>query len=100
MFDAISRAFTAFFSMLTRLCGAGEKAAGAVDNLAGWAEESSATFHDEAKHNRALSLEEAAFKRTQKKKELAALVAAADAEASTVIAQAAGKGAKSGALAS
>lgn len=100
MFNAITAAFTAFFSMITKLCGAGEKAAGAVDELAGWANESAAAFHDESKHNRQLTLEEMAFKRSQKKKELDALRQAAEAETTTVISQAKGKGATAAVAAS
>lgn len=80
MFNAISTALVAFFNMITTFCHAGEKVARASDNLAGWAEESTATFHDEAKHNRSVSLEEAAFKREQRRKELDAARQAADAK--------------------
>jgi hypothetical protein len=85
MFNTIGVAITAFFNMITVLCGAGEKAAGAVDHLAGWGKEAAATFEDEAKSDRALSLEEQAFKRAMRKKELEAKRIAADAEADAVI---------------
>lgn len=94
MFNTIANAINAFFNMITVLCGAGEKAAGAVDHLAGWGKEAAATFEDEAKHDRALSLEEMQFKRAQRKKELDALRLAADAATTTAIAQATSKGAK------
>lgn len=70
MLNTVFASIAAFFTMLTTFFQAGEKVAKATDNLAGWAEESSAAFYDEAKHNRAITLEEAAFKREQKKKEL------------------------------
>lgn len=92
MFNSIGIALTAFFSMITSFCHAGEKVAGAADHIAGWGKESAAAFEDEAKHNRALSLEESAFKREQRKKELAAMRAQADAETATVITQAKAKG--------
>ncbi len=95
MFNTIGVAITAFFNMITVLCGAGEKAAGAVDHLAGWGKEAAATFEDEAKHDRALSLEEQTFKRAQRKKELAAKMAAAE-QAETAVAVAS-KSAKSAA---
>lgn len=44
--------FTAFFSMLARLFNAGNKAAGALENLAGWAEDSTGSFADKAKKDR------------------------------------------------
>lgn len=81
MMQTIFTAIAAFFNMITTFCHAGEKVAKTADELAGWSHESAAAFHDEAKHNRALSLEEAAFKRRQKKKELDALQAAEDAPA-------------------
>lgn len=94
MFNTIALAITSFFTMLTTLFSAGEKAAGAVDHLAGWGKESAATFEDEAKHDRELNLEEQAFRRVQRKKELAAKMIAADAEATQVIATASTKAAK------
>lgn len=88
MMNAIGTAIVAFFNMLTTFCQAGEKVAKTADELAGWSQESAAAFHDEAKHNRALNLEESAFKRQQRKKELDAIRAAADAEATQAIANA------------
>lgn len=100
MMHAIATALSAFFNMITTFCHAGEKVAKTADELAGWSHESAASFHDEAKHNRALSLEEAAFKRQQKKKELDALRLAAEGEATVAITQASAKGAKNSAAAS
>ncbi len=70
MFNTIGVAIASFFTMLATLFNAGNKAAAAVDHVAGWAEESAATFHEEAKSNREISLDEAAFAREQRKKEL------------------------------
>ncbi len=93
MMNAIFTAFTAFFSMITTLCNAGDKGAKAVDELAGWAHESAAAFHDESKHNRALSLEEMRFKRMQQERDLTARKLA-DEQAQTAITQASAKGGK------
>lgn len=45
-------AFNAFFQFIIQLFSAAEKGASAVNNLATWADESSAVFVDEARHNR------------------------------------------------
>lgn len=66
-------ALNAFFAMFTTLCMAGEKGAKSLDNLGKWGESATATFADEAEHDRAIALEERAFKRDQKRKELKAL---------------------------
>lgn len=50
--QAISVAIVQFFTMLTTLFSAGEKLAGAVDNLATVANESSGDYADEARINR------------------------------------------------
>lgn len=44
--------FTRFFSMITVLFSAGERGAKALDNMAAWAEESSAQFNDQARAER------------------------------------------------
>lgn len=86
MFNTVSLAITSFFNMLITLFSAGEKTAGAVDHLAGWGKAAAATFEDEAVHDRELNLEEQAFRRIQRKKELAAKMLAADVEATQLIA--------------
>ena len=48
MFTMFSQLFAAF----TRLFSAFEKSAGALDNLASWSEETSASFLDEARYER------------------------------------------------
>lgn len=50
--QAISVAIVQFFTMLTTLFSAGEKLAGAIDNLATVANESSGDYADEARINR------------------------------------------------
>lgn len=45
-----------FFSMITVLFSAGERTAKALDNMASWAEESSAQFNDTARAERKLKL--------------------------------------------
>ena len=64
--------FAQFFLMFSSLFSAGNKFASALDNVAGWTEESSASFVDEA--------------REQRKQKLAILTAqtrATEAESST-----------------
>lgn len=53
----MSEMFTAFFTMLTRLFSAGNAAAGALENVAVWAEESTGAFTDEAREARKAKLE-------------------------------------------
>ena len=48
MFSAISIAIAQFFRALTVFFGAFEKTAGAVDNMANWAEQASGNFADVA----------------------------------------------------
>lgn len=48
----MGQAFNAFFMFLQQLFSAAEKGASAINNLATWADESSAVFVDEARFNR------------------------------------------------
>lgn len=48
----MGQAFTAFFAFIIQLFSAAEKGASALNNLATWADESTGTFTDEARHNR------------------------------------------------
>lgn len=48
----MGQVFTAFFAFIIQLFSAAEKAASSINNIATWADESTATFTDEARHNR------------------------------------------------
>lgn len=54
----MGQAFTAFFAFIIQLFSAAEKGASALNNLATWADESTGTFTDEARHNRQKRIEE------------------------------------------
>jgi hypothetical protein len=48
----MGQVFTAFFAFIIQLFSAAEKMASSINNVATWADESTATFTDEARHNR------------------------------------------------
>ena len=52
MFKEIGLAIQALFRAMTKLFGAAEKGASAVDHLASWADETAGSFADEARQDR------------------------------------------------
>lgn len=54
----MGQAFTAFFAFIIQLFSAAEKGASALNNLATWADESTGTFTDEARHKRQVRINE------------------------------------------
>lgn len=77
MFNQVFVALNAFFTMLTTLFMAGEKGAKSLDNLAGWAATTTASFVDEADSDREIAIMERETAREIRRKELAAKQAAA-----------------------
>lgn len=74
--QAFWTAFGQFFSMLTLLFSAGERAASTLNNFAGVGEIKSGTYLKEAEHDQEVAVEEYAFAREKRKAELAAKRAA------------------------
>lgn len=69
--QAFWTAFAQFFSMLTLLFSAGERAASTLNNIAGVGEMKSKTYLDEAAHDQEVAVEEFAFARDKRRAELA-----------------------------
>lgn len=70
--QAFWTAVTAFFSMFTTLCSAGEKFASTLDNVAGVGQMKSKTYLTEAEHDQEVAVEEFAFAREKRRAELEA----------------------------
>lgn len=85
MFSALAAALIQMFNAIAKLGSAAEKGASALDHLAGWGNDTAATFADEARIEREKKLAALIHSREQQAKALAAN-AAASAPALTAVA--------------